>query len=51
MPGLRRQLGLEPPTMQLLMMVSASVFISWGMAEFSSRLLLSSTLKKPSEQK
>lgn len=40
-PGLRRLLGLEPLSMQLLMMVSAAVLLTWGIAEVWSRLALS----------
>jgi P-type Ca2+ transporter type 2C len=50
LPGLRRLLGLEPPTMQMLMVVSASVLISWGMAESWSRLVLSAHQTKRSAE-
>jgi Ca2+-transporting ATPase len=40
-PGLRALLGLEPLTAELLMMVSAAVLLTWGVAEAYSRIALS----------
>jgi Ca2+-transporting ATPase len=40
-PGLRTLLGLEPLTAELLMMVSAAVLLTWGVAEAYSRIALS----------
>jgi hypothetical protein len=37
LPELRTLLGLEPLTLELLMLVSAAVVITWGAAEAYSR--------------
>jgi Ca2+-transporting ATPase len=39
-PGLRLLLGLEPPTLELLTLVSAAVLLTWGAAEAYSRIAL-----------
>ncbi len=39
-PGLRLLLGLEPPTLELLTVVSAAVLLTWGAAEAYSRIAL-----------
>jgi len=41
LPGLRALLGLEPLTAELLMIVSAAVLLTWGVAEAYSRIALS----------
>jgi hypothetical protein len=41
LPSLRALLGLEPLSMELLMMVSAAVLLTWGVAEAYSRVALS----------
>ena len=41
LPGLRRLLGLEPLTPEMLTLVSAAVVLTWGAAEFYSRVALS----------
>ncbi len=41
LPGLRTLLGLEPLTLELLMLVSAAVLLTWGAAEAYIRLALS----------
>jgi P-type Ca2+ transporter type 2C len=40
LPGLRKLLGLEPLTLEMLTLVSAAVLLTWGMAEAYSRLAL-----------
>ena len=40
LPGLRKLLGLEPLTLEMLMLVSAAVLLTWGIAEAYSRLAL-----------
>ncbi|MCI0391434.1 MAG: cation-translocating P-type ATPase [Acidobacteria bacterium] len=40
LPGLRRLLGLEPLTLEMLTMVSAAVLMTWGVAEAYSRIAL-----------
>ncbi|HSO73414.1 MAG TPA: cation transporting ATPase C-terminal domain-containing protein, partial [Blastocatellia bacterium] len=40
LPGLRLLLGLEPPTLELLTLVSAAVLLTWGGAEAYSRIAL-----------
>jgi P-type Ca2+ transporter type 2C len=41
LPGLRKLLGLEPLTLELLALVSAAVMLTWGVAEAYSRVSLS----------
>jgi P-type Ca2+ transporter type 2C len=41
LPGLRKLLGLEPLTLELLALVSAAVMLTWGVAEAYSRISLS----------
>jgi Ca2+-transporting ATPase len=40
LPGLRILLGLEPPTLEMLTLVSAAVLLTWGAAEVYSRIAL-----------
>ncbi len=40
LPGLRTLLGLEPLTLELLILVSAAVVLTWGVAEAYSRFAL-----------
>jgi Ca2+-transporting ATPase len=41
LPGLRKLLGLQPLTTELLLLVSAAVLLTWGAAEAYSRIALS----------
>lgn len=40
LPGLRILLGLEPPTLEMLTLVSAAVLLTWGAADAYSRIAL-----------
>jgi hypothetical protein len=40
LPGLRKLLGLEPLTWEMLTLVSAAALLTWGMAEAYSRFAL-----------
>lgn len=42
LPGLRTLLGLEPPTLGMLMLVMTTVLLTWGVAEVYSRFAASS---------
>jgi Ca2+-transporting ATPase len=48
LPGLRKLLGLEPLTLEMLALVSAAALLTWGMAEAYSRFALAVHLARAS---